>query len=74
MKKLPIFIVLLFLASMFNSCEDEEVASLIGKWLFQLATFELYEDDVLLETETDYEGDIKYLEFFTLPGLSLIIA
>jgi hypothetical protein len=63
MKKLSIVILTLFLASMFNSCEDEEVASLIGKWLYGSVTFELYEDDVLVESGPFNEMDFEYLEF-----------
>jgi len=64
MRKITLFTVLVFLFSVFNACEDEDVASLIGKWLFELSTAEYYEDNVLVGTETYYEGDIKYLEFF----------
>ena len=53
----------MFFASVFNSCEDEEVASLIGQWLYQNATFEFYEDNVLMESGPFNEMEFNYMEF-----------
>jgi hypothetical protein len=64
MKKLSIIVLFMFLASMFNSCEDEETASLIGKWLWELGVMEYYIDDVFQGSESSTEGEWKYLEFF----------
>ena len=61
MKRLSIFILSLFLVTMFNSCEDEEVASIIGKWLFGSSTYSLYEDNVLVSS-----GDFEQMEFLYL--------
>ena len=49
---------------MFNACEDDEVASIIGKWLFGNASYELYEDDVLVESGAFTEIEFQHLEFF----------
>ena len=64
MKKLTLFSLLLFLASMFNACEDDEVASLIGKWLFGSSTYEVYLDDVLEDSGTFTDMEFQHLEFF----------
>lgn len=64
MKKPAIFAILFFLFSLFNACEDEEAASLIGKWMLQLVYYEYYEDDLLVDSGTTSYYNFKYLEFF----------
>ncbi len=64
MKKITLFTVLLFLFSTFNACEDEETALIIGKWMFQLVSYEYYEDDLMVDSGMSSYYEFKYLEFF----------
>ena len=63
MKKITLFTVLLLLLSMFNSCEEDEVNLLLGKWGFVSFKWIEYEDGVKVDEGTSTENEFIYLEF-----------
>ncbi len=63
MKKSAFLFLLVFLFSMFNSCEEDEKNLLLGKWGFVSVKYIEYEDGVKVDEETSYEADVVYLEF-----------
>lgn len=63
MKKLSLFVALLLLVSMFNSCDEETTNLLLGKWGWVSGTYAEYEDDVLQESGTIEGSFFETIEF-----------
>jgi len=77
MKKLSLFVALLLLVSMFNSCDEETTNLLLGKWGWVGATWIEYEDGVQTDSGTMTEAFFTTVEILkggtgtvTFPDLS----